>query len=240
MVLGLAVLAGCAAYILPETAGGVAARLAKWVPRKQANLKEQMFPVAGALAGAVAGLLLGTNPRVVVVTMWIGLAAGYFARRVTRTTDRFVRLREAARLFKGIGNRLQNGYSPRYALQVSAAATPALRHAVARCLQHWPFDEEQAIEELRRRMGVPEADTLCQVMKRAHQAGGEKVADVLIQGARNLEHKLEALEEKAFITGQMRYLFYRLLPALSIAVLVAGSFAYHVHVTLRQAVEKLH
>ncbi|MTI82362.1 MAG: hypothetical protein FH756_00370 [Firmicutes bacterium] len=201
------------------------------------------LPVIGALTGIASSIMLmwgsTTNMVAMQVTMFVGIAIGYMAKTLLRKENRYRSLREASTFFKAVGVRLKAGYNVPYTLRMAVTLTPSLRPPVQRCLQRWSFDPRTALEDLREEINIPEAETLSYVLLRAYESGGENVAHVLNQGARNIDYKLASMEEKSFAVGKMRILLWRVLPAMSIFGLFAGNFAYYAQNVLFDAISNI-
>lgn len=245
-ILGAALVCGCIAYAVIVAASQLNQKLKAHrlrgctaIRMRQAPLSQQMYPVGGALFGLAAGLMLSwpPSPKAILFLMWIGMAVGYAVRRVARTTRDDLKMRDAAVLFKALSVRLAAGYNLNHALRLAAALTPHLRRAVNRCLHQWHWGPEKALAGLAEDIGISEVGTLCQVLIRAEKGGVENVPEVLYQGARNLDAKLAALQERSLAKGQMRYLLYRFVPAVAIAFLIFGSLAYHLNVVLKDSLQ---
>lgn len=201
------------------------------------------FPAIGAFAGILSALLLmwggDISWHIVNFVMWVGIVLGLLAKAITKKENRYGILRDASTFFKAVEVRLKAGYNIPHTLRMAAALAPSMQPAVNKALQRWSFDPHQALETLRQELKMPEAETLCYVLKRAYEAGGESVAHVLGQGARNIDSKLMGMEEKSFAVGKMRMLFWRVLPTLTIFGIFALNFAYYAQTTLFQAIQNI-
>ncbi|MBO8128257.1 MAG: hypothetical protein H0Z39_03535 [Peptococcaceae bacterium] len=211
--------------------------------RKRQPLRD-WFPFLGAVGGIAAAFLLSVGQPVstgmrqpidggtLLTLVVVGAVLGFGAKKTFTRETRFKKLREASVFYKAVEVRLRAGYTVPHTLQMAASLSPTLRPAVEKCLRQWGFSPRKALEQLRTDLDIPEAETLAYVLIRAYEAGGDKIAHVLGQGARNLDAKMIAAEEKSFAKGRMGYLLYRLLPALGVFGIFAGSLAYHAQKTI--------
>jgi len=247
LAIGTVLLATCLVFLLLQRISNIKLKVTVHLKEKLRNdlrRKRTVYdwlPVYGALAGIISALLLmwgspSINLMAVQVIAWMGILIGYMTQKILKKENRRNALHEASVFFKALGIRLSVGYNIPYSLRVAAALTPSLRPPVQRCLQRWSFDPRQALEGLRKEINIPEAETLCYVLLRAYESGGESVAHVLSQGARNIDYKLAGMEEKSFAVGKMRLLLWRVLPFMSIFGLFAGNFAYYAQNVLFEAI----
>ncbi len=246
---GIVLLSGPLIYLLLNKLNariqrkGIFKNMRKTFSKSKRQPLHDWFPAIGGLIGFVSALLLMwgdvINWFTVNLVMWVGIALGLLAKAITKKENRYGILRDTSTFFKAVEVRLRAGYNIPHTLRMAAALAPSMQPAVNKALQRWSFDPHQALDILRQELKIPEAETLCYVLKRAYEAGGESVAHVLGQGARNIDSKLAGMEEKSFAMGKMRMLFWRVLPTLAIFGIFALNFAYYAQNILFDAVEKL-
>lgn len=245
-IIGIALAASTAAYMLLCKVQGCRYSFKPALERVRRSRRQykpkDWYPVMGAFGGMLASLLVmggSINWTVFQFMTLSGIAMGYTAKTFISKETHYSTLRDASSFFKAVAARLKVGYKVPYSMQMAVIHTPSLEPAVNKCLQQWSFGPKQAIETLRKELNVPEVETLCHVLLRAHEAGGEKVAHVLEQGARNIDNKLISMEEKSFAVGKMRYLLFRMLPGASIFGIIAGSLGYHFQTMINQSITNI-
>ena len=211
--------------------------------RDKKNTFHDWLPTIGALAGLGSAMMLvvgtpdsGGVRATMASTMFMGMIVGYTAKFFLRKEGAYSQLQQTSSFFKALSVRLEKGYNIPYSLKVAVIHAPMFQPAVYRCIQRWSYNPSEALDKLAREMNVPEAKTLFYVLKRAYEAGGESVANVLKIGAKNIDSKLAQMEEKSFAAGKMRYLLYRMLPALTIFGIIAGSMGYTFQARLGESI----
>lgn len=200
--------------------------------RPRRSFAEKLAPedraaLAGCCAGLVLMLLLAWGSRFAVFAAVSGGALGAFvvqvAFRLQREAALNARRREVVVMFEAVDTYLRAGMSMPYALACAKALAPHLSKAVSACLAAWPSGPAQALEILRKKIDLPEADLMVSLLLQIEKAGVMNLEGVVRKEALNLERMREAAARAKIATRPLYFVVYRLLPLLVVFGMFAGT-----------------
>lgn len=187
--------------------------------------------------GAVASILL-TQGQYGINTIVFGAVAGGIVGHVfmaARAHGRKMwRLRETAVLYLLVELGLRAGYTLPASLRGAMPMTPTLAPHIARCLEIWDRNPIQALEVLRRAIGLPEADTLISLLMQVQEMGSDKLGGAMEEGSRQLQSLRRALVRSQAASRPLAFAVFRILPVLGVVGLVVGPLIVHVAARFRE------
>jgi len=198
----------------------------------QRSFAEKLAPedravLAGCCAGLVLMLLLAWGSRFAVFAAVSGGVLGAFVVQVALRLQREAALgtqrREVVVLFEAVDTYLRAGMSMPYALACAKVLAPHLSKAVSACLAAWPSGSAQALEILRKKIDLPEADLMVSLLLQIEKTGVMNLEGVVRKEALNLERMREAAARAKIVTRPLYFVVYRLLPLLAVFGMFAGT-----------------
>lgn len=178
------------------------------------------------VAGGVVAAVLLTQGQYGLNAIVFGAAAGWAVGHVFITARRhgqkLRRLRETAVLYLLVELGLRAGYTLPASLRGAMPMVPALAPHIAQCLEMWDRGPIQALEALRRAIGLPEADALIALLMQVQEAGSARLGGAMEEGSRQMQSLRRALVRSQAASRPMAFAVFRVLPVLGIVGLILG------------------
>jgi len=210
---------------LEKILGGVSLRPRRPIPERFAP--EDRAALVGGCIGLALMLLLAWGSRFAGFAAAFGGALGALlvqvGHRLRREAALASRRREVVVLFEAVDTYLRAGMSMPYALACARVLTPHLSKAVSACLTAWPSGPARALETLRKKIDLPEADLMVSLLLQIEKAGVMNLEGVVRKEALNLERMREAAARAKIATRPVYFVVYRLLPLLAVFGMFAGT-----------------
>ncbi len=201
--------------------------------------KEDKYSLIAGLAVSSCLAILGIGTDYLLVLIIIGFAVGVVACKglfaFRHATELYSRRCQVAILFEAVEMYLRANMSLVQALYAAKSLTPLLNDAVKSCIVRWPSNPENALENLRKDIGVPEADVLVSLLHRINVTGLKNLEGVIQREAQNID-KLRNVAAKMKISSRPTYfMLHRGLPVISILGMFLGSMFYHLSQSMQAA-----
>lgn len=211
--------------LMPDTSKGV-------------SKEDKNAMVAGTVGSLLLAILgIGTNYLFIlaVVGLLIGAVACKGLYSFRRTAELYSRKCQVAVLFEAVEMYLRANMSLVQALYAAKSLTPLLNDAVRSCIVRWPSNPENALENLRKDIGVPEADVLVSLLHRINITGMKNLEGVIQREAQNIDQLRNVATRMKISSRPMYFMLHRVLPVVSILGMFLGSMFYHLSKSMQAA-----
>ncbi len=211
--------------LMPDTSGGIS--------------KDDKYALISGAVGGVLLALLGLGTSYLWGLMFVGLLGGIGVCKglftFRRTAELYAKRRQVAVLFEAVEMYLRSNMSLVQALYAAKSLTPLLNNAVRSCIVRWPSNPENALENLRKDIGVPEADVLVSLLLRINITGLKNLEGVIQREAQNIDKLRNVAARMKISSRPMYFMLHRALPAIAILGMFLGSMFYHLAQSLQAA-----
>lgn len=201
--------------------------------------KEDKYSLISAAIGGALLAILGKGTSYFWMLLFVGLLAGVGICKglysFRRAAELYSKRRQVAVLFEAVEMYLRSNMSLVQALYAAKSLTPALNSAVRSCIVRWPSSPENALENLRREIGVPEADVLVSLLMRINITGLKNLEGVIQREAQNIDKLRNVAARMKISSRPVYYMLHRALPAIAILGMFLGSMFYHLAQSLQAA-----
>lgn len=213
--------------LLPRLSSGHARQaLRPKVPKVSLRSRPAHGKHAPWIAGGVMAAVLLTQGQHGLNAVAFGAAAGWAVGHVFVTARRhgqkLRRLRETAVLYLLVELGLRAGYTLPASLRGAMPMVPALAPHIAHCLEIWDRGPIQALETLRRAIGLPEADALVALLMQVQEMGSARLGGAMEEGSRQMQSLRRALVRSQAASRPLAFAVFRVLPVLGVVGLMLG------------------
>ncbi|MDI6906439.1 MAG: hypothetical protein QMC81_02965 [Thermoanaerobacterales bacterium] len=202
------------------------------------DASDRAAAVAG-MAGLAGGMILTWGSSAMgYAGVFAGLALAVGAKVVFRwrlNAQKVVRQKEIVVLFETVELYMRAGMPLHHALAAARMLTPSLRRAVGEALTYWPGGPAKALEVLREKIDLPEADILASLLLQIEQAGIDNLEGIVRREGKRLEQLRDAADRARINIRPLYLVLFRALPLVACLGMIGGALFMHVRDVLQAA-----
>lgn len=143
------------------------------------------------------------------------------------------RVGEVLLLYEVISVYVSAGYTLYEALSAASYLVDRLEAPLKKCLNSWSQGPERALKRFGDEVGVPEAEALSRILRRALVVGAGKLAEYLSQEGKTLEASRQFRIERGLGVRPVVQTLYLFLPGLALLGVTLMPVGYHIAKAIR-------
>ena len=199
---------------------------------KGLNRKEQLLIIGITIMMVSMADKIESMSNLLLIGIVLGFTIVVASQKTKMQISRTKRVKELAILAETIELYVKSGYTLLQAIKTAKILTPYIQPQINKCINYWPSGAVRALDQLQIDLGVPEAQTVCEILKHIELSGLSNAAGILESESENIERLQKHKSQRKIASKPIYFMIYRILPFAAVSGIVAGSLVYKTMKTL--------